>query len=374
MPMNILGMIGVAPPAGGATVHVIGGGIDRNYVRRFAQVHETAGFDAVLVGYSSSSAEGFQIAQYAAAATDHLKFLVAHRPGFVAPTLTARTTATFDNLTDGRLWLHIITGGADKEQQRDGDWLEHDERYERTDEYLTILRRAWTAQKPFDFAGRFYHVKKAFSEVRATQQPHIPLYFGGASDAAVRVGAKHCDVYAVFGEPRAAVRSMMDRIRAEAVQYDRQPRFNISFRPILASTENAAWDKAYRIRTQLEQNPQPLPISMEAEFSRRLLQVADAGEVHDERLWTGLVKLSGASGNTTALVGTPEQVAEAVVSYYDIGVRGVLIRGFDPFADAEEFGRELIPRIRTLVAEREMVASREQGTVTEALAPSPNLG
>jgi alkanesulfonate monooxygenase len=353
MPINILGMIGVAPPAGGATVHVIGGGIDRDYVCRFAQAHEASGFDAVLVGYTSSSAEGFQIAQYAAAHTDHLKFLVAHRPGFVTPTLAARTAATFDNLTDGRLWLHIISGGADAEQQRDGDWIGHDERYERTDEYLAIMRRLWTSTKPFDFAGRFYNVRKAFSEVRSAQQPHVPIYFGGASDAAVRVGAKHCDVYALFGEPRAATRAMMERIRAEAAQYDRQPRFNISFRPIIAATEAAAWDKARGILAQLEQSPQKLPVAMEAEFSRRLLQLADESEIYDERLWMGLVKVSGASGNTTALVGTPEQVAQAIVSYYDLGVRGVLIRGFDPFTDAEEFGKELIPCIRALVAERD---------------------
>lgn len=358
MPINILGMIGVAPPSGGATVHVIGGGIDREYVRRFSQVHEAAGFDAVLVGYTSSSAEGFQIAQYAAAHTDRLKFLVAHRPGFVMPTLAARTAATFDNLTDGRLWLHVISGGADGEQRRDGDWIGHDERYERTDEYLEVMRRMWTAEKPFDFAGRFYNVRKAFSEVRAVQQPHVPIYFGGASDAAVRVGAKHSNVYALFGEPRAATRVMMERILAEAAQHDRTVRFNISFRPILASTEDAAWDKARGILAQLEQAPQKLPVAMEAEFSRRLLQLAEDGEVYDERLWTGLVKVSGASGNTTALVGTPEQVAQAIVSYYDLGVRGVLIRGFDPFADAAEFGKELIPRIRALVAERDRSAER----------------
>jgi alkanesulfonate monooxygenase len=358
MPINILGMIGVAPPSGGATVHVIGGGIDREYVRRFSQVHEAAGFDAVLVGYTSSSAEGFQIAQYAAAHTDHLKFLVAHRPGFVMPTLAARTAATFDNLTDGRLWLHIISGGADGEQRRDGDWIGHDERYERTDEYLEIMRRMWTSEKPFDFAGRFYNVRKAFSEVRAAQQPHVPIYFGGASDAAVRVGAKHSNVYALFGEPRAATWAMMERILAEAAQHDRTARFNISFRPIIAPTESAAWDKARGILAQLEKSPQKLPVAMEAEFSRRLLQLADEGEVYDERLWTGLVKVSGASGNTTALVGTPEQVAQAIVSYYDLGVRGVLIRGFDPFADAKEFGKELIPHIRSLVVERDRNAER----------------
>ena len=145
----------------------------------------------------------------------------------------------------------------------------------------------------------------------------------------------------------------MERIRAEAAPYDRKPRFNISFRPIIASTEGAAWDKARGILAQLEKVPQKLPVAMEAEFSRRLLQLADENEIYDERLWTGLVKVSGASGNTTALVGTPEQVARAIVAYYDLGVRGVLIRGFDPFADAEEFGKELIPCIRALVAERD---------------------
>lgn len=364
MPINILGMIGVAPPAGGATVHVIGGGIDRDYVRRFAQAHEASGFDSVLVGYSSSSAEGFQVAQYASAQTDHLKFLVAHRPGFVTPTLAARTAATFDTLTDGRLWLHIITGGADAEQRRDGDWLGHDERYERTDEYLTILRRVWTSEKPFDFEGKFYRVKKAFSEVRSAQKPHVPIYFGGASDAAIRVGAQHSDVYALFGEPRAAIQQMMERIRTEAAAYDRSPRFNISFRPMIAPTEGEAWDKARHIKAQLEKNPQPLPVATEAEFSRRLTQLADAAEVYDECLWTGLVKISGANGNTTVLVGTPEQVAEAIVGYYDIGVGGVLIRGFDPFIDAVEFGKELIPRIRALVAERDRSAHANTQKVT----------
>ena len=157
---------------------------------------------------------------------------------------------------------------------------------------------------------------------------------------------------------------MMERIRTEAAAYDRSPRFNISFRPMIAPTEGEAWDKARRIKAQLEKNPQHLPVATEAEFSRRLIQLADAAEVYDECLWTGLVKVSGANGNTTVLVGTPEQVAEAIVRYYDIGVRGVLIRGFDPFVDADEFGKELIPRIRALVAERDRLATANLQRIT----------
>src|SRR6202034_3217734 len=110
MPVKIIGMIGVTPPKSDATLHVIEGGLSPGYVAEAARAHEASGFDLVLVGYSSSSAEGFLVALHAAAQTQRLGFLVAHRPGFVAPTLMARKLATFDHLTGGRLVLHIITG------------------------------------------------------------------------------------------------------------------------------------------------------------------------------------------------------------------------------------------------------------------------
>lgn len=356
MPLNVLGMIGVAP-AGQGTVHVVGGGIDRDYLARFAQAHEASGFDAVLVGYSSSSANGFNVAQFCAERTQRLKFLVAHRPGFVAPTLAARTAATFDALSGGRLWLHIITGGFDAEQQRDGDFLGHDERYARTDEYLEVVRRVWTSTTPFDHEGRFYQFAKAFSEVRCVQQPHVPLWFGGLSDAAIQVGARHCDTFALFGEPRAAVADSIARLRAEAASHNRVLKFNVSFRPIIADTEAAAWDKARAILAQIE-GAGGRRYAPEAENARRLVALAEHGEVHDERLWVPIAAAASGSGNTTALVGTPDQVAEAIARYYDLGIAGVLIRGFDPFADAVEFGRELIPAIREKVATRDREAAR----------------
>jgi len=366
MPINIIGMIGVAPPAQ-ATVHVIGGGIDPEFLASFARAHEASGFDAVLVGYSSSSAEGFQVAQYCAHRTENLKFLVAHRPGFVAPTLTARTAATFDNLTEGRLWLHIITGGVDADQRRDGDWLGHDERYARTDEYLEVLRRVWTSNKPFDHEGPYYRFERAFSEVRCTQQPHVPLWFGGVSDAAIMVGARHCDVYALFGEPRAAIAESIARIRAVAAEHGRSPRFNVSFRPIIAATESAAWSKAESILAGVTQGAPKRSFEPEAETARRLVRLAASGDLHDERLWTPIAGASAGSGNTTALVGTSDQVAEAVVRYYQLGVGGVLLRGFEPYADTEDYGRELIPLIREKVAAVD-AAARSSRPITSTVA------
>src|ERR1700686_5771109 len=116
MPIKIIGMIGVAPPSSKTSLHLIEGGLSPSYLTEFARAHDRAGFDMVLVGYSSSSAEGFLVAFCAAMQTDRLGYLIAHRPGFVAPTLLARKIATLDHLTGGRLRVHMITGKRAHEQ------------------------------------------------------------------------------------------------------------------------------------------------------------------------------------------------------------------------------------------------------------------
>src|ERR1700722_9623547 len=110
--------------------------LDRGYIREFAQAAEAGGFDRVLLVYFADGPDGFVLAAAAAAHTERLGFMVAPRPGSVAPTLAARKFATLDQITDGRAAIHVITGGDDAEQFRDGDSLTKDERYERTDEYV----------------------------------------------------------------------------------------------------------------------------------------------------------------------------------------------------------------------------------------------
>jgi alkanesulfonate monooxygenase len=203
MPIRIIGMIGVTPPENSATLLVIEGAISPTFIVNFAQVHEAAGFDMALVGYTSSSAEGFLVAMHAAARTDRLSYLIAHRPGFVAPTLFARKVATFDRLTGGRVALHVITGKTDAEQEGDGDFAPKAERYQRAQEYLHLMKRSWASETPFDFQGRFYRVRGAHSDVRPLQTPHPLIMFGGASEGALEMGAAECDVFAIYAEPRA---------------------------------------------------------------------------------------------------------------------------------------------------------------------------
>ncbi len=159
-----------------------------------------AAFDRVLVGYYSDAPDGMLVGGYIADQTERLGLLIAHRPGFVAPTLAARAFATLDQLSNGRVAIHVISGGDDADQRRDGDYLDKDARYARTDEYVEILKAIWTGDAPVSHAGAHYRFEAASPAVRSVQRPRIPIYFGGASEAAVRAAAKHADVFALWGE------------------------------------------------------------------------------------------------------------------------------------------------------------------------------
>jgi len=378
MTVEIIGMVGtqdVSESRGNPG----GPSLDVDYLTRFARAHEEAGFDRVLVGYHATGPESFAVAHHVLSVTSTLKVLIAHRPGFVAPTLVARELATLDLLTGGgRVAIHHITGGDEADQRRDGDFTGHDQRYRRTAEFMDVLRRELTSGEPFGYYGEFYRVEGAFSHVKPAAP--VPLYFGGASAPAVAAGARHADVYMLWGEPLEQVRERIEVIRQKAASYGRTVRFSLSVRPIVAATEAAAWQRAEWIRQatadraaraaasgvrQVQGVLVPAGLAVQGKppsagdsagivpdhssvGSARLQQQAREREVHDERLWFGVTSLTGPGGNSSALVGTPEQVARALMRYREVGVDTVLIRGFDPLEDVVDWGRELIPRIRDL--------------------------
>lgn len=341
-----------------------GPAFDIGHIERSARAHEAGGFDRVLTAFGARSPENLLVSQHVASVTERLNLMVAHRPGFNAPTITARQYATLDHLTHGRAGIHIITGGNDVELRQDGDWTDKDERYARTDEYLDIVKLEWTSPKPFDYDGRFYKVAQAFGGIKPLQQPHIPVYIGGSSPAAIPVAGKHADIYALWGETQAQVAEAIAGVRAAAAKHGRENhiRFSLSLRPILADTEEKAWARAERIleTTIGVREAAGLPISGHAPQnagSKRLLEAAAQGARLDKRLWTGVAAVTGAAGNSTALVGTPDQVADALLDYRDLGVSTFLIRGFDPYEDSVQYGSELIPAFRAKVRERVSIAA-----------------
>ncbi|CAO5179636.1 alkanesulfonate monooxygenase [Frankia sp. AiPs1] len=337
--------------------------VDRPFLRRFAQASEAADFDRVLVTLTSVIPDPLPVTVYAAAHTERLGFLIAHRPGFVQPTVTARQFATLDELTGGRVALHAISGGIEAEQRRDGDYLDKSSRYQRTGEYLRILKRAWTATDPFDHDGRFYRIRAA-APTRPYQQPRIPIYFAGSSPQAYQVGGAEADVHAFFGQPLDQIAEEIRHVRAGAQAAGRVegPRVSVSFRVILGATEEVAWERARQIlavtRQRLAQFGAPKeldgqPAEQPAVGFQRQLRAAERGEHHGRALWTALATATGYGGNKIALVGTPDTVAGELARYVDLGVSTVLLSGFELYDDTVTFGRELIPLLRQEVAHRD---------------------
>jgi len=335
--------------------------LDPIHIETVAKAHENAGFDRALLAFHSTSPDGLQVGQHVLGATERLNLLIAQRPGFTAPTLLARQLATVDQFSRGRVALHVITGGNAVELKQDGNTIDDkDERYARTSEFLDVVRAEWTSDKPFTYSGKYYQVENGFSQVKPYRPEGIRIYFGGASDAAIDVAGKHADTFALWGESYAQVREQTARVRAAAAKHGRPaPRFSLSVRPIIADTEEKAWEKAQAVLERAtavqDKTGYRKPADGHATAgARRLLAIAEQGSRVDKRLWTEIAKLTGANSNTTALVGTPEQVAEVFGDYYDLGISHFLIRGFDPLIDAIEYGRELIPLTRKLIAERQV--------------------
>jgi alkanesulfonate monooxygenase len=394
MPVEVIGMVGTrdaseikGPLVDGPVVDWMDGPvIDPNYLVDISRAHDEGGFDRVLVGYGAVAPEGWAVAATVLHHTKHLKVMVAQRPGFIQPVVLARLAATLDHLTGGgRIGIHFITGGDEADQRREGDFIPHDTRYRRTGETMLIARRLWTEETPFDFEGEFFHYEGAFSAVKPVTPGGIPLYFAGASPPAIEVGAAHADVYAFWGEPRDAVAGRMAAIAAAAARFGRTLRYSLSLRPIIADSEEEAWEKAEWIAETTAERIEMAKARMSghqdtytglggqrnATYSvdrdtsgttsvgrKRLIEMSADKDVYDERLWMKVANLTGAAGNSTALVGTPEQVVDAMLRYYDLGITTLLLKGFDPLADAVEFGERLIPLLREGVAQRDSAMAK----------------
>ncbi|MCX5384635.1 LLM class flavin-dependent oxidoreductase [Streptomyces sp. NBC_00083] len=383
MPVEFLGI--AATNDGSETTPRSGAAFDKEFTLRIARAHEEHGWDRVLFAYGSGSPDPAPAAAYIASRLERLQILLAHRPNVSYPTFAAKTFATLDQISDGRLTVHFITGGNDREQGREGDTLTKDERYARTREYIRIVKKIWTTHERFDHEGEYYRFQDFVSDVFPSQQPRPGVSFGGSSPAAYAAGGAEADIYCLWGEPLEKTAEQIEAVKTAARAAGRTdvPRIQVAFRPIIAPTEDLAWEKAHRtvgaIKARTEKG-EPLTNdhrgtgrtqarSPQNVGSQRLLAIAEAGERYDRALWTPTAAATGGAGNSNALVGTPETVAQALLDYYDLGVDILSARGYDLLDDAIDFGRYVIPIVRDEVARRDAArAARSARTPAAATA------
>lgn len=320
---------------------------DRAYLTQIAQAVDRLGFEGVLLPTGNSCEDAWVVASTLVSVTKQLKFLVAVRPGVMSPTLSARMAATLDRFSDGRVLINVVTGGDPEEARGDGVFLSHDERYQVTDEFLTIWR-GLLSEGTTSFRGPHLHVEDAKIIYPPLQTPYPPLYLGGSSPAAFDIAAKHIDVYLTWGEPPALVREKIEAVRSRAAQEGRTLRFGLRIHVIVRETEEQAWRAANELIRYVDedtvQRSQKALAKFDSEGQRRMAALHGGDRANLEiapNLWAGVGLVRGGAG--TALVGDPETVAKRMLEYADVGVDTFILSGYPHLEEAYRVAELLFP-------------------------------
>lgn len=320
------------------------------YLREIGVAADRLGCAGVLLPTGAHCADAWITAASIAPFTERLKFLVAARPGLTAPAEAVRQAAALDRLTGGRSLLNIVTGGSPQALAADGIFLDHHERYVQTEEFLDIWRKLATGET-VTHEGKYLSVKKGRLLFPFVQAPHTPIWFGGSSDIAREIAARHVDVYLAWGEPPNQLKEVIDDVRARAAKYGRKIRFGIRLHVIVRETEGEAWDAANDLIKYVSDDAIAAFQAAMAKGSDSVGQARMSALHNGSRenlevspnLWAGIGLVRTGAG--TALVGDPETIAERLQEYADIGIDTVIASGYPHLEEAYRVAELLFPRL-----------------------------
>ena len=350
-----------------------------DYFKQVAVAADSLGYEGVLLPTGRSCEDSWVLASSLIDATRQLKFLVALRPGLMQPAQTARMAATLDRISGGRLLVNLVTGGDREELEGDGLFYDHAERYKLSREFLTIWREVLARSHDggsFDFDGRHLQVKGAKLLYPPVNRPYPPIFFGGSSDEAHELAAEQLDTYLTWGEPPEAVATKVADITRRAAKHGRTLSFGIRLHVIVRETEDEAWQAASKLLSHLDEATvaaaQQKFAQMDSVGQRRMAElhkghfnrhnIREGLEV-SPNLWAGVGLVRGGAG--TALVGNPQQVADRLRAYADLGLDHFILSGYPHLEEAYRFAELVFPLLpRTLQARlAPRVAAGPQGEI-----------
>jgi alkanesulfonate monooxygenase len=330
---------------------------DLAYFKQVAIAADTLGYEGVLLPTGRSCEDSWMVAASLVDVTRNLKFLVALRPGIIQPVQTARMAATLDRLSGGRVLVNLVTGGDPEELSGDGLFLSHEERYQVSEEFVTIWREVLTrshAGEAFSFEGKHLKVEGAKVLYPPISNPYPPMFFGGSSGPAHDLCAAQMDTYLTWGEPPAAVAEKIKDVGGRAQKLGRKLEFGIRLHVIVRETEEEAWAAAGSLISHLDEKvvaaaQQKFRI-MDSVGQRRMADLHGgkfdksnprAGLEVSPNLWAGVGLVRGGAG--TALVGNPRQVADRIQEYADLGMEYFIMSGYPHLEEAYRFAELVFP-------------------------------
>ena len=330
--------------------------LDLGYLQQVASAVDNLGYYGALLPTGRSCEDAWVTASFLAANTKRMRFLVAVRPGLVSPTLAARMAATFDRLSNGRILINVVTGGDPVELAGDGLFVDHDTRYKITDEFLTIWRSVLANEGEVNFEGEQLRVRGAKILFPAVQNPYPALYFGGSSDGAMDVAAKHVDYYLTWGEPPEQVKEKLAKARNYAyAKYGRELKFGIRLHIIVRESEEEAWRDAERLISQVTDKTvalaQQTMARQDSVGQQRMLALQKlSGPTRSRKdleispnLWAGVGLVRSGAG--TALVGSVENVVKRMKEYAELGIDTFIFSGYPHLEEAYRTAELLLPNL-----------------------------
>jgi len=322
---------------------------------RIARNAERAGFTTLLVptsqmsGHYSQQAPAWDSivnAAVVAPATKTIKLLLAVRMGIMDPAICARMLASLDELSGGRILLNVVTGGAPLASY--GEEMDHDTRYERTEEYLQVLDGLWTREK-FTFEGKYYRLKDASVFPHPVQKPRIPFFMAGASDVARAIAARRAEYSVFWGETPEQVAGEVRKIEDMLQGTGKKLRYVTRFQIIARETEREAWEAAEEVLSRIDPEVLAHHRGVISKFESRGTQNQQkrtAEEMVGPNLWAGMGRIR--SGSAVAIVGDYAQCAEKIVELERAGVDLLILSGFPLHSECERVGRHVIPLVREM--------------------------
>lgn len=312
----------------------------------FAKAAENLGIDSLLMGISYHMPDPLPILGALSRETERMRYILAYRPGLLSPTLFAQVVNTISWMGDKRIALNIVAGISPAEQAYYGDYLNHSERYARTNEFLDIVSHFWKAGEPLDYEGKHYRIQNGQLGLGFKDGARPKVYISGGSEDAERTARQHGDCLLCYGDLPENFAPLARRLASHNVSLG--IRMHVIARP---TRQQALDDIAEMMSAADEERKRQIRAFVDKCDSAAVQKSFDlAAKAKDDWLspmiWSGAVAYRGGPALTVA--GSYDEVAAYLMEYKYAGVSEFIFSGWPTRDEMERFGQEVMPRLRAL--------------------------